>query len=212
MHAAEITVNRGWPHFAENLVHQVGEHTAPAAFSSSIFSRPSFCKFFGKAANILPQIKHERPPSSCVAAVHRLWEETGVTVLALVFVCLCLCLSVFNVLVLVLCVFNVVLSVRGCSKTRRGLEAFGGKVRSEKMRQVAFGWPHVLALLVLLGSTSWQSKHCGRNSAWGNCALVTLSTHIRHNYEHATNTETQDVQTHNPQTQGPHKVASAHCR
>ena len=140
MHAAEITVNRGWPHFAENLVHQVGEHTAPAAFSSSIFSRPSFCKFFGKAANILPQIKHERPPSSCVAAVHRLWEETaGWPCLCLCLGVLVLCLSVFNVLVLVLCVFNVVLSVRGCSKTRRGLEAFGGKVRSEKMRQVASG-------------------------------------------------------------------------
>ena len=34
-----------------------------------------FRKFFGKAANILPQIKHERPQRSYVAAVHRLLEE-----------------------------------------------------------------------------------------------------------------------------------------
>ena len=188
MHAAEITVNRGWPHFAENLVHQVGEHTAPAAFSSSIFSRPSFCKFFGKAANILPQIKHERPPSSCVAAVHRLWEETGVTVLQRGLVCPRLL------------------------ENQAGARGFWRKSKIGKNAASSVRWPHVLALLVLLGSTSWQSKHCGRNSAWGNCALVTLSTQIRHNYEHATNTETQDVQTHNPQTQGPHKVASAHCR
>ena len=48
-------------------MHQVGEQTAPAAFSSHFFLIRVFRKFFGKAANILPQIKHERPQRSYVA-------------------------------------------------------------------------------------------------------------------------------------------------
>ena len=43
-----------------------------------VFSPPEFfCKFFGKAGNILPQIKHERPQRSYVAVVHRGSEKRG---------------------------------------------------------------------------------------------------------------------------------------
>ena len=99
-----------------------------------------------------------------------------------------------------------------CSKTRRGLEAFGAKVswRAKKCGKYSAVTTCVTPLLVLSRAhTRQQSNHCGWNTAWGRLsAHLTMHMNTEHNQPHVENRKRQDVQHRQDKT---HNVQSSKC-